>query len=49
MSYLLTMVEQQLFVLSEPTNLQPILFVIGLAIVGVPFLPSIRRWYAVGR
>ncbi len=49
MSYLPTMVEQQLFVLSEATNLQPILFVMGLAIVGVPFPASIRRWYAAGR
>ena len=33
----------------ETRILQPVLFVIGLAIVSVPFLPSIRRWYTVGR
>jgi hypothetical protein len=27
--------------------LQPVLIVVGLGIAGLPFLPSLRRWFEV--
>jgi hypothetical protein len=39
----------ELFVLPDTMILQPVLITIGLAIAGLPFLPSVRRWYAVDR
>ncbi len=37
----------ELIVMPETTWLQPALIAIGLVIAGVPFLPSMRRWFAV--
>jgi hypothetical protein len=37
----------ELVVLPDTMILQPILMGIGLAISGLPFLSSLRRWYAV--
>ena len=36
----------ELVVMPETTFLQPALIVIGLLIAGIPFLPSMRHWYA---
>ena len=37
----------ELVVMPETTFLQPLLIVIGLSIAGLPFLPSLRCWFAV--
>ena len=37
----------ELFVLPETLILQPILIGVGLAIAGIPLLPSMRHWFAI--
>ena len=39
----------ELLVMPEWMFLQPMLIAIGLAIAGLPFLPSMRRWYEAPR
>lgn len=38
----------ELLVMPETTWLQPALIAIGVVIAGVPFLSSMRRWFAIG-
>jgi len=46
---LVVWITYELVVLPETTFLQPVLIVIGLLIAGIPFLRSMRHWYAADR